>query len=175
MQYFVANLSILILEVELKMPTIPHKDTVRKHFDGIVDDYDRWKRKNAYYYQTIKSFVLRQIRPGSSVLEVGCGTGDILAAVQPGRGMGIDISPEMARLAQAKHPQYRFVCSAIEDFRSKEKFDFIILVDILDHVYDIIDVFSRLSHLCHPQTRIILTTINPWWELITKSLSHHKK
>lgn len=146
------------------MTDIPNKEVVRKHFDEIVNDYDKWKRKNSYYHETIKSFVRRQIRPGSSVLEVGCGTGDILAAVQPGQGMGIDISPEMVRLAQTKYPQYRFVCSAAEDFRCNEKFDFIVLVDVLDHVYDIMDVFSNLFHLCHSQTRIILTTINPWWE-----------
>lgn len=145
------------------MATSPYSNKVRQHFDKIGSDYDKWKQKNTYYYQTIKSFIRRQIRPGTSVLEVGCGTGDILAIVKPSRGVGLDISPEMVRLAQAKQPQYQFVCSAVEDFRSQDKFDFIILADGLDHVYDIIDVFLCLSHLCHPQTRIILTTINPWW------------
>ena len=37
------------------------------------------------------------------VLEVGCGIGDLLAAVKPSRGVGVDISPEMVKLASNKY------------------------------------------------------------------------
>jgi hypothetical protein len=97
-------------------------------------------------------------------LEIGCGTGDVLAATQPARGVGIDFSPEMVQLAKKKYPQYAFYASTIEDFQSKEKLDYIILVDVVDHVYDMIDVFRSVRRLSHPTTKIILTTINPWWD-----------
>ncbi len=48
-----------------------NKETVQRHFDVIAGDYDKWKKKNAYYYNGIKSFVRRIVRPGSNVLEIG--------------------------------------------------------------------------------------------------------
>lgn len=141
-----------------------NKESVRKHFDCIAKDYDKWKRKNRYYYQNIKLLIKKFVSCGSAVLEIGCATGEVLASTKPAVGVGIDISPEMIRRAKEKFPQHSFVCSAIEDFQSREKFDYIIMADLVDHVYDIIDVFEALDKFCHPRTKIILTTINPWWQ-----------
>lgn len=148
------------------MPTIAHPHDVREHFDKIAQDYDKWKTKNKYYYQNIKTFIDRIVRPGSKILEVGCGTGEVLASLNPSYGVGIDISPEMVKLAKQKFPQHTFIASPIEKFESEEKFDYIIMVDVVDHVYDMMDVFDSIYKLCHPGTRIVLTTINPWWEPI---------
>ena len=148
------------------MSPIMGKESVENHFDEIASNYDYWKEKNSYYYDTIKTFVSRIIPPESSVLEVGCGTGEILDIVQPVRGVGIDISAKMVELAKQKFPQHTFIHSPIEDLQIDEKFDFIILVDVADHVYDIMDVFGVLYRFCKPTTRIILTTINPWWDPI---------
>jgi ubiquinone/menaquinone biosynthesis C-methylase UbiE len=142
------------------------KESVEAHFDIIASDYDYWKQKNAYYYSTIKSFISRIIPPDSRVLEVGCGTGEILAAMKPARGVGIDISQKMTELASRKYPQYTFIHSPIEDLKLEEKFDYIIMVDVVDHVYDVMDVFQSLYRFCHPKTQVILTTINPWWDPI---------
>lgn len=143
-----------------------HLDPVKAHFNLIAKDYDHWKQKNAYYYTSIKSFVRKNIRPGSRILELGCATGEILASSRPEVGVGVDVSPEMIRIARDKFPQYTFVCSAIEDFHDDRPFDYIIMADLVDHVYDLIDIFERVHEFCHPETKIILTTINPWWEPI---------
>lgn len=142
------------------------KENVREHFDAIAQNYDKWRVKNIFYYRNIKSFAKSHIRPQSKVLEVGCGMGDILAATDPKVGVGIDISPEMIKVVSQRHPQHSFICSPIEDFKSEEKFDYIILVDVVDHVADLMDVFKSIYRLCHPTTKIILTTINPWWDPI---------
>lgn len=148
------------------MKYIMNKEVVQEHFDEIAPNYDYWKRKNSYYYSTIKAFISRIIPPGNSVLDIGCGTGEILAAMRPSRGVGIDISKEMIRLASEKFPQYTFIHSPIENLQLDEKFDFIIMVDVVDHVYDVMDVFKSLYKFSKPTTRIILTTINPWWDPI---------
>ncbi len=38
------------------------------------------------------------------------------------------------------------------------------LADLIDHVYDVLLVLERAHKFCHPTTRVIITTINPWWE-----------
>ncbi|MCK5082007.1 MAG: glycosyltransferase, partial [Candidatus Omnitrophica bacterium] len=148
------------------MTPIIGKESVEEHFDKIAPDYDDWKRKNSYYYSTIKAFISRIIPPGSNVLEVGCGTGDILASMAPARGVGIDISKKMVELASEKYPRYTFIHSPIENLELEEKFDYIVMVDVVDHVYDVMDVFKQVHKFCKPTTRIILTTINPWWDPI---------
>jgi hypothetical protein len=86
--------------------------------------------------------------------------------MKPQRGVGIDISKEMIALASEKYPQYAFIHSPIETLHLDETFDYIIMVDVVDHVYDVMEVFQNLYRFCKPTTRIILTTINPWWDPI---------
>lgn len=148
------------------MTPVMKKEEVAQHFDEIASSYDYWKKKNWYYYSTIKAFLARIIPAGSCVLEVGCGTGEILAAMQPSRGVGIDISAEMVKRASQKFPQYTFIHAPIENLKLEEQFDYIIMVDVIDHVYDVMDVFENLHRFCHPTTQVILTTINPWWDPI---------
>ncbi|MFC1709267.1 glycosyltransferase [Candidatus Omnitrophota bacterium] len=141
---------------------------VKNHFDSIAKNYDGWKRQNIYYYSNLKNFLRNSIEPGAKVLEIGCATGEMLASVEPAVGVGIDISSEMIKIAQKKFPKYTFVCSPIENLQHDEKFDYIIMVDLLDHVYDIIELFECVHKFCHPTTKIIITMINPWWEPILK-------
>ena len=91
-------------------------------------------------------------------------TGEILAATEPGIGVGIDISSEMVKLAREKFPQYTFECASFDDFQYPEKFDYIIMADLIDHVYDIFDLFYNVHRFCHPRTKVVITTVNPWWE-----------
>src|SRR4030095_913602 len=44
--------------------------------------------------------------PGARVLEVGCVLGDLLAALKPAVGVGIDFNEEMVQLARDRHPDY---------------------------------------------------------------------
>src|SRR6516225_12363690 len=49
------------------------------------------------YHRLIEAVHRSIVRPGTSVLDVGSGNGDLLAAVEPGsgRGVGIDVSAGM--------------------------------------------------------------------------------
>jgi len=138
-----------------------HKSQIKLHFDAIAAKYDHWKRKNDYYYSQLKDFYRKNIPPGASVIEFGCATGEILASCRPKKGVGIDISDNIIILAKAKYPQYEFRVADVECFTSCEKFDYCIMSDLLDHLYDIPKAIQSAYDLLNPRGRLLINTINP--------------
>src|SRR5262245_36268481 len=106
-------------------------------FDEYAGQVDQWHRRNAGYHNAIAS-VARFYLPGNaSVLEIGSGNGDLLAALQPSRGIGIDISGQMVSLATKKYPWLEFRQMGAESLDlPKQSFDFIVLSDVLGYLYD---------------------------------------
>ena len=56
----------------------------------------------------LKTYYRFFIPPGARVLEIGCGLGNLLAAVKPARGVGIDFSPALLAAAREQHPDLAF-------------------------------------------------------------------
>jgi SAM-dependent methyltransferase len=145
------------------------KEQVRSHFDQIAPKLDRWSRRNRYYYQDLDRLHQFLIPPNSRVLEIGCGTGNLLAAVNPKLGIGIDFSPSIISIAKAKYPHLQFYCLDAEtlnseSFKSAQTFDFIVLSGVIGHLGDIQRVLQNLHSFCHARTRLILTFHNFLWQ-----------
>lgn len=138
--------------------------SVTEHFDGLAAEYDAWKGKASYYYGLLAGIYRRIIPEGSSVLEIGCGTGTLLAATRPARGVGVDISPKMIEIAAARHPAYRFLVADAAALRLSETFDYVMIPDVIEHLADVPGMFRALQGICHPGTRVVLTCANPLWE-----------
>ena len=75
-------------------------------FDAFSRDADKWRKRNRGYHQLVENVYRFHVPPGRSVLEIGCGTGDLLAALEPGHGVGIDLSREMVDVAERRHPTF---------------------------------------------------------------------
>lgn len=97
-------------------------------------------------------------------MEVGCGEGDLLASVKPSYGVGIDFSPEMVALARARHPDLSFIEADAHDFEMSDSFDYIVLSDLVNDVWDVQRIISRVSHMATSDTRIVLNFYNRLWE-----------
>jgi len=74
-------------------------------------------------------------RPLRRVLEIGCATGELIAAVPAAQRVGLDISSANVAAARARFPELEFHCG---DFRGAglSGFDAVILSDVLEHVTD---------------------------------------
>jgi SAM-dependent methyltransferase len=108
------------------------------------------------------------IPPGSRVLELGCGRGDLLAALEPAHGVGVDFSPEMVRLARERHPRLTFLERDAEEVANDlmgEGFDAIVLSDLLNDVWDVQRLLEQVRALCHRETRVVLNVHSRLWEL----------
>jgi SAM-dependent methyltransferase len=120
--------------------------------------------RNGYHQQLAKSYQFL-VAPGQRVLEIGCGAGDLLAALKPSVGVGVDFSQEMLRIAEARYPNLRFVLADSHELALDERFDVIILSDLINDQWDVQKVFNRLRALSTPRTRIIMNFYSRVWEL----------
>ncbi|MBI4635867.1 MAG: glycosyltransferase [Candidatus Rokubacteria bacterium] len=154
--------------VSLRRPPahyLEHVAGLREFFDRYAPIADTPARRNTEYQGTVRALARFYIPPGARVLEVGCGTGDLLAAVSPGDGLGIDLSEEMLRLARTKYPALRFRTMVAEELDlGGERFDYIVLSDLLGYLYDIRRVFDGLRAACHPKTRVVLHWYSRLWQ-----------
>ena len=78
----------------------------------------RPRESGRHYHRLLQRAFAFFIPPNARVLEIGCGTGDLLATVKPSHGVGVDFSPAMVALAKQRHPQFTFhVADAAESGR----------------------------------------------------------
>jgi SAM-dependent methyltransferase len=133
-------------------------------FDHYATHVDRWHQRNAGYHEAIASLVRFHVPAGARVLEIGSGNGDLLAALQPSYGVGIDISRQMVRLAGGKYPQLHFRQMAAENLDlAEEPFDFVVLSDLVGYLYDIRLAFGQLRKICNSHTRLVIHWYSNLW------------
>ncbi|MBI3829391.1 MAG: glycosyltransferase [Planctomycetes bacterium] len=141
----------------------------RAYFDALAPEREKWRRRNLGYYLELERQYRFVVPPGARVLEVGCGLGELLAALEPAQGVGVDLSEQMIRRAKEKFPgkNLRFVAGSIEDFCKDAQgatFDYIVLSDVLGFLYDIAAVFESLKAVSHPRTRLIMNFHSRVWQ-----------
>lgn len=132
--------------------------------DGIALKREKYIRRNRYYYKDLKKFFAFNVPEGSSILEIGCGTGYLLNALKPARGVGIDISPKMIEIAEETYDHLSFHRMDAEHITLDETFDFIIISDTLGYIEDIQKVYKEILKVSTPQTRIITTYHSFLWQ-----------
>ena len=134
------------------------------HWDDIARRTQHRPGLARYYHRRLAAIYAFLIPPGQRVLELGCGRGDLLAALRPSVGVGVDLSPEMIRQARERHAALRFVEGDVTELAAEEPFDFVVLSDLVNELWDVQQMFERLRALCTPKTRVILNFYSRLWE-----------
>lgn len=137
----------------------------REYWDEVARSLDHQPRIRSYYRRRLMEVYRFLIPPGMRVLELGCGQGDLLSAVRPAYGVGIDLSAGMIERAERRHPECRFLQGDAHSPELREQFDFIICSDLLNDVWDVECVLEQAALLSTPATRLIINTYSRVWEL----------
>ncbi|MCX6159274.1 MAG: glycosyltransferase [Ignavibacteriae bacterium] len=143
-------------------------DSMREYFDSIAESRPKWRKRNRYYNALLEKYFKFIVPAGSKVLEVGCGTGELLNAVQPAKGVGIDYSEKMVKIASVNFKDLTFYIQDAEDIKLNETFEYIILSDLLSSVQDVQKVFKCLKEVADENTRIIISNYSYLWEPFLK-------
>ena len=142
------------------------------YYEANVDELDRWREFNTAYHEDDRKFMRFLIPPGKRVLELGCGRGDLLAALRPSYGVGVDFGADTIARAKARHPELSFVLGDVEEPDTlaaiEGPFDYIVIADTIGMFEDIDGTLRNVHRLCAPSTRMIISYYSHLWEPILK-------
>ena len=152
-----------------KLDKTKRKLCLLEHFSRMAPERDAWLRKNATFYSDDRAYMQFLIPSGMRVLDVGCGTGELLAKMKPSLGVGIDLDPTMVEIAKKNYPSLNFILHDIESGSKKHtllnnKFDYIILSDLFCYLEDCQAALTKLHGWCHSNTRVIISYHAWHWE-----------
>lgn len=149
----------------------------KSHWDRAAARKNDPERAGAFYQRLLEHYYGMMVQPGLRILELGCGGGDLLGALKPSSGVGVDFSSEMLAIARAKYPEYQFMQADVHDpvfegLETEEFFDVIILSDLINDLWDVQTVFENMRRFCHPQTRIIINFYSNLWKVPLSAVKH---
>lgn len=143
-----------------------YRKTRMAYWDALARRMDTRAGWGGHYHRRMEEIYRFLVAPGQRVSEIGCAKGDLLAAVKPAFGVGVDLSGEMIKRANKRYPELHFIqADAHELGLRNEPFDVIILSDLVNELWDVQSVFEQIARLMTPHTRIILNTYSRVWEL----------
>jgi len=136
----------------------------KEYFDNAANNWVDYRKKRSFYWGSITRYIDYFLADDHSILEIGCGAGDLLNDVKGRRKVGIDFSPKLIELARTQYPHITFHEMEAENLELDEAFDVIILSNVIGYLQDIEHVFIQIGKACHEKTRIIVTYYNKLWE-----------
>ncbi len=134
------------------------------YFEKTASKRDKWKRRNRFYQKNIEKQFAFIIPEGSTVLELGCSTGDLLNVVKPSIGIGVDFSKTAIEIAKKKYPHLDFHVADAIDFKPGISIDYIIISDLITSIWDVQAFFHNIRSYVNPRTKIIISSYNYLWE-----------
>ncbi len=145
----------------------PRKRAIRQANDELASERERWIERNAYYYGEDHGYTRFLVPPGLRVLDLGCGTGRLLAALRPSRGVGVDFSPAMVEEARRRHPDMEFHLGDVEDPEVLDRvggpFDVVLLSDTVGSLEDCEATLRHLHRCCDHDTRVVIAYYSRLW------------
>ena len=146
----------------------PRKEAILSNSEQLAPCREKYRRRAAFFHSEDLRYLRFLIPPGSRILEVGCGTGSLLAALEPSFGVGLDISPAMVDQATLLHPDCHFYVGDAESTAViaalPGPFDVILISDTIGAFDDCQGAFELLHQQCTRETRIIVAYYSHLWE-----------
>ena len=144
--------------------------------DRLAPERDRWRERNRYYYDRIEALCRFVVPAGARVLEIGCGTGDLLSALRPSYGVGVDVSPAMIDRARERHGTDGALHFLVDDAETLElaglgqqTFDYVVMSDVVGMLHDVWAALRAVRRFCNARTRLLVTYYNFAWEPLLRA------
>jgi len=118
-----------------------------------------------YYHRRLTDIYCHVIGECDSILELGCGQGKLLDALNPKRGVGVDISKQMIDEARIRYSKFHFFCADSQTCDLGDStFDVVIISDLLNDLWDVQATLAHIRRYCNEHTRVIFNIQSHLWE-----------
>ena len=136
------------------------------HWDQIAKHSNKWKGCGGYYHKRLQDVLQFVVPPGQLIIDIGCGQGDLLSSMKPTYGVGVDFSANIIERAQKRYPSLHFIQADAHELDPdpQTKFDFVILSDLVNDLWDVQSVLQNIRSFTTPKSRIIITFYSRLWE-----------
>lgn len=133
-----------------------------------------------HYNQWIFSRVQPHLQ--GRTLEVGCGNGNFTSLIAPccPQLVAVDLNADYVAQTQARLRQYSHVevmTADATEMKIGQPFDTIILLDVLEHIEDDVDLLRRLGRQLAPGGTLLLKVpaIAPLYNSLDAAVGHHRR
>lgn len=151
-----------------RRPYSKRKQQTLELAEQLVDERAAWIGRHGFYYDEDRNYMRFLVPEGKRVLDLGCGDGELLNALRPAEGVGVDFSRTMIDRAQRAHPHLTFLHGDIENLGELQAlggaFDVIVMSDSIGSLDDCLDTLRSLQRYCAPHTRVIVSYPAWFWE-----------
>lgn len=149
------------MHTELSALAHEHLDRVRAFYDAAPSA----PQSGARAYRALLAHYYNLLIPAdASVLEIGCGSGELLSHLRAARKTGVDLSATQIAAARQRVPGAEFFVQAGELIAlGDRRFDVIIISDTLNLAADVQHLLERLHLVSHPGTRLLINFQNSLW------------
>jgi SAM-dependent methyltransferase len=137
-----------------------HLEKVKEFYNSAGVD-SGWAGR--HYRKLLAHYYTLLIPEDASVIEIGCGSGELLEFFPNRKIAGIDLSERQIERARQRIPHGTFYTQAAELLDIDGTFDFIILSETINLAADAQAIFERLQSISHAGTRLIINYHNNLW------------
>jgi SAM-dependent methyltransferase len=118
-----------------------------------------------FLQRDLRETLARFIPGDASVLDVGCGTGELLAALPNADRVGLCMPADVAAEARRRHPELVIEAAESESFAPGRRFDAVICNRLCHSVTDIRRLLASLREHVSDRGRVFLVVYNYLWEV----------
>jgi SAM-dependent methyltransferase len=145
-----------------------------------IEDRHFWFRARNRLISSIARRLTRELKTGYLVLEVGCGTGNVLRALRQacpdGKVVGLELWFDGLRFAQQRFSG-PLVQGDVRRCPFGKPFDLIGMFDVLEHIPQELETLTALRESIAPEGRLILTVPahQYWWSYFDEAAHHCRR
>lgn len=164
-----------------KLEELKYEKSIANLYNRLYHESPISKKYDLDFY----NFARKYVKTKYKILDIGCGPASLWPYFKKIKNInliGIDISPEMIKLAKKAYPKDKFIIGDLENLPFEDKtFDIVIVSSVLHHLPKTENSFKEIRRILktygkligrEPQNNYFASKTNPWISGAINALGH---